>query len=87
MLTAQALQSITLFDAEQLPALVQAIHTGLRMGQQARPLFAMRWEEDWEKPLQQWRQELTLTPLQTWAAAETPAAVPAAMGVGGTGWG
>jgi len=87
MLTAQALQSITLFDAEQLPALVQAIHTGLRMGQQARPLFAQRWEEGWEKPLQQWRQELNLTPLQEWAAAETPPALLAAMGVGEAWWG
>jgi ubiquinone biosynthesis protein Coq4 len=72
MLTAQALQSITLFDPEQLPALVQAIHTGLQMGQQARPLFAQRWEEGWEKPLQQWRQELNLTPVPEWATASPP---------------
>lgn len=74
MLTAQALQSTTLFEPEQLPALVQAIHTGLRMGQQARPLFAQRWEEGWAKPLQQWRQELNLTPMQEWAAAAPPSA-------------
>jgi len=69
VLTAQALLSTTIFEAKELPALVQAIHTGLQMGQRARPLFAQRWEEGWEKPLEQWRQELNLLPAQTLVAA------------------
>jgi len=72
VLTAQALFSTTLFAADQLPALVQAIHTGLQMGQRARPLFAQRWEEGWEKPLAQWRQELNLLPVQNLSALSSP---------------
>jgi ubiquinone biosynthesis protein COQ4 len=62
VLTAHALLSTTILEADQLPALVQAIHAGLQLGQQSRPLFAQRWEEGWEKPLTQWRQELNLLP-------------------------
>jgi ubiquinone biosynthesis protein COQ4 len=72
VLTAQALLSTTIFEAGNLSALVQAIHTGLQMGQRARPLFAQRWEEDWEKPLAQWRQELNLLPAHELIAVPTP---------------
>jgi ubiquinone biosynthesis protein Coq4 len=72
VLTAQALFSTTLLEADQLPALVQAIHTGLQMGQRARPLFAQRWEDGWEKPLAQWRQELNLLPVQNLGAVGSP---------------
>lgn len=63
LLIAEALISTTLTDPGQLPALVEAVHTGLAMGRQARPLFAQRWEEGWAKPLEQWRRELKLTPV------------------------
>ena len=63
LLIAEALISTTLSDPAALPALVEAVHTGLAMGRQARPLFAQRWEEGWAKPLEQWRRELNLTPL------------------------
>jgi ubiquinone biosynthesis protein Coq4 len=61
-LTAQSLLSTTVFEPDQLPPLVEAIRVGLQMGLEARPLFAQRWEEGWERPLQQWREELQLRP-------------------------
>ena len=61
-LTAQALLTTTLLEPGQLPSLVEAIRVGLEMGRYARPLFAQRWEEGWEKPLAQWRDELRLRP-------------------------
>jgi ubiquinone biosynthesis protein COQ4 len=63
LLIAEALISTTLTDPGQLPALVEALHTGLAVGRRTRPLFAQRWEEGWEKPLEQWRRELNLTPV------------------------
>lgn len=61
-LTAQALLTTTVLEPGQLPSLVEAIRVGLQMGQEAKPLFAQRWEEGWGKPLQQWRDELGLRP-------------------------
>ncbi len=61
-LTAQALLSVTLGAPELLPELVEAIRIGLQMGLEARPLFAQRWEEGWERPLVEWREALQLRP-------------------------
>jgi ubiquinone biosynthesis protein Coq4 len=74
LLTAQALLSTTLFEPEQLPLLVEAILTGLQMGQQAQPLFAQRWEEGWDKPLSQWRAQLNLQPRPPQAPGQEQAA-------------
>jgi ubiquinone biosynthesis protein Coq4 len=30
------------------------------VGLQAKPLVLQRWEEGWEKPLSQWREELAI---------------------------
>ena len=62
VLTAQALVSATLGAPELLPELVETIRTGLQMGLEARPLFAQRWEEGWERPLHEWREALQLRP-------------------------
>jgi ubiquinone biosynthesis protein Coq4 len=62
VLTAQALVSATLGAPELLPELVETIRTGLQMGLEARPLFAQRWEEGWERPLAEWREALQLRP-------------------------
>jgi ubiquinone biosynthesis protein COQ4 len=62
VLTAQALVSATLGAPELLPELVEAIRTGLQMGLEARPLFAQRWEEGWQRPLVEWREALQLRP-------------------------
>lgn len=64
MLLANSLISSTLMAPEMLPELLAAIAQGFQMGSAARPLFAQKWEEAWEKPLAQWRAELNLHPVQ-----------------------
>ena len=46
---------------ESFGEMSQAISHGISLGFSAKPLAAMRWEEGWEKPLDQWRQELGIT--------------------------
>ncbi|MCG5062063.1 MAG: ubiquinone biosynthesis protein [Limnoraphis sp. WC205] len=60
MLIANALIAVTLFTPEELPELLSAIGKGWEMGSQAKPLFAQKWEENWEKPLTQWQTELNI---------------------------
>jgi ubiquinone biosynthesis protein COQ4 len=60
MLIANSLISSTLLAPQELPKLTQEIARGLQMGKQAKPLFAQKWEEDWKKPLIQWKKELNL---------------------------
>jgi len=51
----------TLFvEPGQLEVLLDRIAVGYRLGARARPLAAQKWEEDWEKPLDQWRRELNI---------------------------
>jgi ubiquinone biosynthesis protein COQ4 len=48
-------------DLENSPSLnthMEQVFLGWRMGLQAKPLMAQKWEEHWEKPLAQWRLEL-----------------------------
>lgn len=71
-LTGQALLTTTVLEPDQLPSLVEAIRIGLEMGRQARPLFAQRWEEDWAKPLHQWRDELGVRPFGELVGAAMP---------------
>lgn len=59
-LLSSSMMSALLFDPEQLPTLLDAIQIGWTMGKNAKSLFAQKWEEAWEKPLIQWRQELNL---------------------------
>ena len=40
------------------PDLGEAVAYGLELGRLSAPLLAQRWEEGWERPLAQWRQEL-----------------------------
>jgi ubiquinone biosynthesis protein COQ4 len=42
----------------------EEIAQGWQMGQVAKPLFAQRWEEAWEKPLAQWQVDLNIQPIQ-----------------------
>lgn len=46
---------------EQLQPITDQIARGMGMAREAKPLLAQRWEEAWEKPLKQWRQELNIT--------------------------
>ena len=41
-----------------LEAISSGIAHGNRIGLEAAPLVTQKWEEGWEKPLSQWRQEL-----------------------------
>ncbi|BAZ13896.1 hypothetical protein NIES4071_57360 [Calothrix sp. NIES-4071] len=43
---------------QALPDLLNQIVLGYQMGGKAKPLFAQKWEENWEKPLFEWRSEL-----------------------------
>ena len=38
----------------------RAIAHGQRVGLQAKPLVLQRWEEGWEKPLSEWREDLAI---------------------------
>jgi len=52
----------TLLNApEELGELLEQIAIGYRMGAKAKPFLAQRWEEGWERPLQDWQQELNIT--------------------------
>lgn len=64
MLVATSLIFTTLRKPEMLPQLLAAIAQGFHMGKTAKPLFAQKWEEGWEKPLTQWRAELNIQPIQ-----------------------
>lgn len=63
MLIANSLISSTLMEPETLPQLLKAIAQGFHMGKAAKPLFAQKWEEAWEKPLTQWQAELKIQPI------------------------
>ncbi|WP_268964580.1 Coq4 family protein [Nostoc sp. CMAA1605] len=53
----------TLINApEQMDNLLTQIAIGYRMGAKAKPLIAQKWEENWDKPLSQWRSELGIEP-------------------------
>jgi ubiquinone biosynthesis protein COQ4 len=64
MLIANSLISSTVREPEGLPRLLDAIAQGFQMGKAAKPLFAQKWEEGWDKPLAQWRAELNIQPIQ-----------------------
>ena len=63
MLVATSLISTTLKEPEMLPKLLDAIAQGFQMGKTAKPLFAQKWEEGWEKPLSQWQAQLNIQPI------------------------
>ena len=64
MLVASSLISSTLMAPETLPKLLDAIAQGFQMGKTAKPLFAQKWEEGWEKPLTEWQAELNIQPIR-----------------------
>jgi ubiquinone biosynthesis protein COQ4 len=47
-------------EPECLDDLLNAIAHGYRLGRQAKPFLAQKWELQWEKPLQQWQRELNV---------------------------
>jgi ubiquinone biosynthesis protein COQ4 len=62
-LLSSSLMSSLLFAPQELPNLLSAIETGWAMGKTAKSFFAQKWEESWEKPLAEWRQDLQVSPL------------------------
>lgn len=64
MLIANALIGMILLTPEDLPQLLDTIAQGWNMGLNAKPLFAQRWEDAWEKPLSQWQAELNIQPFK-----------------------
>lgn len=60
MLIAGGLLRTLLKTPEMLDGLLEQIAIGYRMGAKAKPFIAQKWEEHWEKPLTEWRQELNI---------------------------
>lgn len=46
------------FQPERFPAISAAVAHGHAIARQAQCLAAVKWEEGWEKPVRQWREEL-----------------------------
>lgn len=42
---------------------LEVIGKGLQIGQAAKPLFPIKWEEGLERPIEEWRQELNIKPV------------------------
>jgi ubiquinone biosynthesis protein COQ4 len=54
-------ESSTLHDLRPTVAdIFDIMSLGIKIGREARPLFPVRWEEGFEKPLSQWREELNI---------------------------
>ncbi|MBW4517317.1 MAG: hypothetical protein KME11_19080 [Timaviella obliquedivisa GSE-PSE-MK23-08B] len=58
MLVAGSVIETLLKKPAALDRLLDVIPAGCRMGTQAQPLLAQKWEEDWEKSLAEWRSQL-----------------------------
>ncbi len=46
---------------ERLPDVTQQAARGMGMAIQMKPLIAQRWEDGWDKPMGQWREDLNIT--------------------------
>jgi ubiquinone biosynthesis protein Coq4 len=63
---------------DELPRTLQQIAKGLAMGHAARSLLAHRFEDDWSKPVAQWRKELGLVDEKSFDFAPRAEAVSSA---------
>ncbi|MCH2172967.1 Coq4 family protein [Myxococcota bacterium] len=59
ILASRPLQMV-LYRPELMPAVMDAITEGWALGRRARPLLDVHWEEHWERPLTELRQEYDL---------------------------
>ncbi len=62
----EQLYSENLEPAQQqrtLKYVFEVASAGIAMGQAAKPLFPVKWEEGLERPLEEWRQELNIKPV------------------------
>lgn len=62
VLIAGGLLKILLQCPTDLENLLDGIAVGYRMGAKAKPFLAQKWEENWEKPLSEWRLQLGVEP-------------------------
>jgi ubiquinone biosynthesis protein Coq4 len=52
-------------DPDNLGEALSAVSEGYQMGIKAKPLLAQKWEDHWERPLEEWRTTLNVTPAGT----------------------
>jgi ubiquinone biosynthesis protein COQ4 len=45
-------------SSSSLNSLVEKMQQGWQMGESAQPFLAQKWEEDWKKPLSEWRADI-----------------------------
>lgn len=64
VLIAGGLLSTLFKQPEKLDKLLEQIAIGYRLGAKAKPFFAKKWEENWERPLLVWRLELGVEPMK-----------------------
>jgi ubiquinone biosynthesis protein Coq4 len=50
-------------SADDLTDVMSIIGKGYSMGLKAKPFLAQKWEENWEKPLAEWRAEMNVEPI------------------------
>jgi len=66
VLIAGGLLSTLFKHPEELDKLLDQIAIGYRLGAKAKPFFAEKWEENWGRSLQDWRQELGVETIKTY---------------------
>ena len=52
-------------DPEHLGEVLGSVSEGYNLGANARLLLAQKWEDHWERPLEEWRKMLNVTPAGT----------------------
>ena len=57
MIIASRPLQMVLYKPELLPAVMDAITEGWALGRRAKPLMGVHWEEYWERPLAELRQQ------------------------------
>lgn len=60
VITAGGLLRYLLKEPEQLPGVMQSLYQGYTIGSNARPLLAQKWEEQWDRRLDELRVELNV---------------------------
>lgn len=57
-----AVLSHSILEPEWLEPVARAMQHGYRIGQDARNLFAFKYEDDWERPVEEWRRVIGIEP-------------------------
>jgi ubiquinone biosynthesis protein Coq4 len=52
-------------QAQGFQQAVDLVGAGIQIARSARPLMGVRWEDGWDKPLDRWRSELGITPIES----------------------